>query len=149
MPKLFLVYLGGRTSKSNIELHDIQFAAGSKIEDTYQTLRERWFGNIKGLHIDSYLAIHHVDGFKVELKKEPFEGNQNLYFINFGGYDPDSIAELHQFGLFVASSPAEAKKRAKASLLVDSASQHKDDMFDIDDCFVVNEVDVLQQIHVQ
>ncbi len=28
----------------------------------------------------------------------------------------------------------------KAQLLVDSTDQHKDDMFDVDDCFVVNEV---------
>lgn len=81
-----------------------------------------------------------VDGHRVELRKEPFGGVQNLYFVNFGGYDPESISELHQFGLFVASSADEAKKRAKAKLLVGSVDQHKDDMFDVDDCFVVNEV---------
>lgn len=140
MTNLYLVYLGGRTPKSNIELHDIQFVTGSKIEDTYQTLREKWFGTVKGLHLDSYLALKFIDGFRIELKKEPFKGTQNLYFVNCGGYDPNCIAELHQFGLFVAASPNEAKKRALAGLLVDSVNQHKDDMFDVDDCFVVNEV---------
>ena len=81
-----------------------------------------------------------VDGYRIELRKEPFKGPHNLYFVNFGGYAPESIAELHQFGLFVAVSPDEAKKKAKAQLLVDSVDQHKDDMFDVDDCFVVNEV---------
>lgn len=52
MTNLYLVYLGGCRPKSNIELHDIQFVAGAKIEDTYQTLCERWFGNVKGLHLD-------------------------------------------------------------------------------------------------
>ena len=140
MMNLYLVYLGGRTSKCSIELHDVQFVAGSRIEDTYQTLCERWFGNVRGLHVDSYLAVRYVDGFRVELKSEPFSGDQKLYFVNFGGYDPQSIAELHQFGLFVATSPDEAKQRAKAALLVKSVHQHKDDMFDVDDCFVVNEV---------
>jgi len=140
MLNLYLVYLGGRTPKSNIELHDIQFVAGSKIEDTYETLRERWFGTVKGLHIDSYLAVKFVDGYRIELRKEPRTSSHNLYFVNFGGYDPENLAELHQFGLFVAVSPDEAKKKAKAQLLVDSVEQHKDDMFDVDDCFVVNEV---------
>ncbi|MBX7142967.1 MAG: DUF1543 domain-containing protein [Oligoflexia bacterium] len=140
MTNLFLVYLGGRTSKSNIELHDVQFVAGVKIEDTYQTLCERWFGNVKGLHVDSYLCVKFVDGYRVELRKEPSHSRYSLYFVNFGGYDPNSIAELHQFGLFVADSPEEAKRRAKSVLLVDVIEQHKDDMFDVDDCFVVNEV---------
>jgi hypothetical protein len=114
---LYLVYLGGRTPKSNIELHDIQFVAGSKIEDTYQTLCERWFGTVRGLHLDSYLALKFVDGHRVELKKERFNGSHNLYFGNFGGYDPRSIAELHEFGLFVAISPEEAKKNTHRAQL--------------------------------
>ncbi len=140
MTNLYLVYLGGRTSKSNIELHDIQFVAGSKIEDTYSVLCERWFGDVKGLHLDSYVAVKFVDGYRIELRKEPSNGPQNLYFVNFGGYDPESIAELHQFGLFVATSPGEARNRAKEQLLVGALEQHKDDLFDVDDCFVVHEV---------
>ena len=36
---LYLVVLGGRAEKANIELHDIRWVVGSKIEDTYDTLR--------------------------------------------------------------------------------------------------------------
>jgi hypothetical protein len=57
MPKLFLVYLGGGAPKSNIELHDGQFVAGETIEDTFEQLRQRWFGTVKGLHLDTYLEI--------------------------------------------------------------------------------------------
>jgi hypothetical protein len=112
----------------------------TSIEETYPTLRERWFGTVKGLHIDCYVAVKHVDGHRVELKSEPSNDAKRLYFVNFGGYDPKVITELHQFGLFVATSPDEAKSRAKEQLLVGSASPHRDDMFDVDDCFVVNEV---------
>ncbi len=138
--KLFLVYLGGRTSKSNIELHDVRFVACSKIEESYGILREAWFGDVKGLHIDSYMSVNFIDGFRIELKKKAFKGPENLYFVNMGGYDPQCIAELHEFGLFVATSSEEAKKKAKLKLLSKSVKQHKDDMFDVDDCFVVNEV---------
>ena len=51
---LYLVVLGGRANKANIELHDFRWVVGSKIEDTYPTLRRDWFGSPKGLHIDSY-----------------------------------------------------------------------------------------------
>ena len=51
---LFLVVLGGKANKANIELHDVRWVIGSKIEDTYDALREDWFGSFEGLHIDSY-----------------------------------------------------------------------------------------------
>ena len=54
---LYLVVLGGRAKKANIELHDVRWVVGSKIEDTYDTLRKDWFGSPKGLHIDSYKKI--------------------------------------------------------------------------------------------
>ena len=39
MSQLFIVYLGGSATTANIELHDIQFVIGDKIEDTYEQLR--------------------------------------------------------------------------------------------------------------
>ena len=58
---LYLVVLGGRAKKANIELHDVRWVVGSKIEDTYDTLRKDWFGSPKGLHIDSYKKIKYID----------------------------------------------------------------------------------------
>ena len=65
---LYLVVLGGRAKKANIELHDVRWVVGSKIEDTYDTLRKDWFGSPKGLHIDSYKKIQHIDGHKIKIK---------------------------------------------------------------------------------
>jgi len=64
---LYLVVLGGRAKKANIELHDVRWVVGSKIEDTYDTLRKDWFGSPKGLHIDSYKKIRYIDGYKINL----------------------------------------------------------------------------------
>ena len=64
---LYLVVLGGRSKKANIELHDVRWVVGSKIEDTYDTLRKDWFGSPKGLHIDSYKKIKFIDGYKINL----------------------------------------------------------------------------------
>ena len=64
---LYLVVLGGRAKKANIELHDVRWVVGSKIEDTFDTLRKDWFGSPKGLHIDSFKKIKHIDGYKINL----------------------------------------------------------------------------------
>jgi len=64
---LYLVVLGGRAEKANIELHDVRWVVVSKIEDTYDTLRKDWFGSPKGLHIDSYKKIKYIDGYKINL----------------------------------------------------------------------------------
>ena len=64
---LYLVVLGGRAKKANIELHDVWRVVGSKIEDTYDTLRKDWFGSPKGLHIDSYKKIKYINSYKINL----------------------------------------------------------------------------------
>ena len=64
---LYLVVLGGKAKKANIELHDVRWVVGSKIQDTYDTLRKDWFGSAQGLHIDSYKKIKYVDGYKINL----------------------------------------------------------------------------------
>ena len=137
---LFLVVLGGRAKNANVELHDVRWVIGSRIEDTYDRLRSEWFGILEGLHIDSYKKINYVDGYKINLKNvenkkiinnEPFNQNnteKNLWFINIGGYDPSSMQEKHEFGLVVASSSQDAKNRAKSKWLKGYKKKHKDDL---------------------
>ena len=155
---LFLVVVGGRSPKANIELHDVRWVIGSKIEDTFDQLRNDWFGADNGLHIDSYKKIDSIDGYKINLKnKENNESknkilkkekitNQKLWFVNIGGYDPSSMQEKHEFGLIVASSPSEAKTKAKSKWLIDCKKRHKDDISaikkftDVDDCEVINNI---------
>ena len=65
---LYLVVLGGRIRKANIELHDVRWVIGSNIQDTFDDLRKNWFGSISGLHIDSYKKVHTIDGYRINLK---------------------------------------------------------------------------------
>ena len=155
---LFLVVVGGRSPKANIELHDVRWVIGSKIEETFDQLRNDWFGAENGLHIDSYKKIDSIDGYKINLRnKENNEPknkifkkdkihNKKLWFVNIGGYDPSSMQEKHEFGLIVASSPSEAKTKAKSKWLIDCKKRHKDDISalkkftDVDDCEVINNI---------
>jgi len=155
---LYLVVLGGRAKKANIELHDVKWVVGSKIEDTYDSLRNDWFGSPKGLHIDSYKKIKYIDGYKINLinfekdnieKKQLLKKNKtkkNLWFINIGGYDPSCMQEKHEFGLVVASSKLEAKNIAKSKWLIGCKKKHKDDiaslemLFSCDDCELIKKI---------
>ena len=148
---LFLVVVGGRAPKANIELHDVRWVIGSTIEETFDDLRKSWFGSIKGLHIDSYKKISSIDGFKINLKKNDKQNKhlnkekylrKKLWFVNIGGYDPNCMQEKHQFGFVVAETSTEAKNKAKSKWLIGFQQKHKDDIFclkmfsDIDDCEV-------------
>ena len=135
-----MVVLGGRAEKANIELHDVRWVIGSKIEDTYDTLRKDWFGSPKGLHIDSYKKIRYIDGYKINLidaekykkdKKQLVKKNKAkkyLWFVNIGGYKPTSMQEKHEFGLVAASTKLEAKNIAKSKWLIGCKKKHKDDL---------------------
>ena len=156
---LFLVVLGGRAKKANVELHDVRWVIGSRIEDTFEVLRRDWFGIIDGLHIDSYKRINYVDGYRINLKKTEndklkkvklFKENIpqcNLWFVNIGGYDPSSMQEKHEFGIVAASSSIEAKNRAKSKWLNGYKKKHKDDttplsdLWTYDDCEIISKID--------
>ena len=155
---LYLVVLGGRAEKANIELHDVRWVVGSRIEDTYDSLRNNWFGTSKGLHIDSYKKIQYIDSHKINLiniEKDKIEKRQlkinkakkYLWFVNLGGYNPASMQEKHEFGLVVASNKLEAKNRAKSKWLIGCKKKHKDDitslemLFSCDDCALIKKVD--------
>ncbi len=141
---LFLVVLGGRTDRSLIELHDVRFVAGRSIEDTYPELRRQWFGRRRGLHLDSYMAVHCIDGWRITLELEPPSEKQRLWFVNLGAYQPDSLAELHRFGLVVAPSLQAAKATAKKRWLLDALQQHKDDLSAVDDCLAIEQLSLTE-----
>tara|TARA_Y100000991_G_scaffold126268_1_gene95085 strand:+ start:247 stop:414 length:168 start_codon:yes stop_codon:yes gene_type:complete len=44
---LYLVVVGGKTPKANIEQHDVRWVVGSRIEDTFDQLRKDWFGYMR------------------------------------------------------------------------------------------------------
>ncbi|MGD2168705.1 MAG: DUF1543 domain-containing protein [Chlamydiota bacterium] len=152
--KLFAVYLGGRADRCNIELHDVVFVAGSSIEETYPLLAKKWFGNLKGFHIDSYVELQNIDGYKIELSQSPPKDHslKKLYFINLGAYKPGEFTEYHQSTFYVADSAPDAIRRAKSELCQGLQTVHKDDVvtldkvsdpvdFDVDDVLELREVD--------
>jgi len=91
---LFVVMLGGKHPRARIEVHDVVFAVADTLQATYPQLRDAWFGSPKGVHIDSWMAVDGVDGWKVELSHlAPHSDAPRLYFINLGGYEAIASAK--------------------------------------------------------
>jgi hypothetical protein len=136
--KLFAVYLGGRAPRANTELHDIVFAVGVRIEDTYEQLLDQWFGAPEGLHIDSWLELDVVDGWAIGLADSPVAHREKLFLVNLGAYNAEDFAELHAVSFHVKARAADAKAAALSRHFTAGVTQpHRDDLIDVDDCLAV------------
>ena len=150
---LFLVVLGGRALRSNIEMHDVRWVLGESIEDTFPELRKQWIGKINGLHIDSYKRIEYVDGYKIDITKynkknliHQEEEDKSLWFINLGGYDPKKMYEEHEFTLVVAKKAIDAKKKAKMNWNSNLKNKHNDDYSIINNFEQVDDIHSIKKI---
>lgn len=139
---LFVVMLGGKHPRARIEVHDVVFAAADTLQGTYPQLREAWFGSAKGVHIDSWMAVDGVDGWKVELSHlAPQADAHRLYFINLGGYEAESFGEAHHYLLVVARNKQEAKSQGKQQMRRHWSQAHTDAVLDVDDCLPIDLAD--------
>lgn len=135
---LFVVFLGGRHPRAKIEVHDVVFVNAKCLDETFEDLRKEWFGDQRGLHVDSWMQVDGVEGWKVEFSDlAPASGSPHLYFINVGGYDSRGFGEAHDYVLLVAYSKAEAHAKSKQMILNGWRGQHTDAIFDVDDCLPI------------
>lgn len=149
---LFLIVLGGRPPGRNVEQHDVMFAVGEKLEDTFVAAQRHW---PVGVHIDSSMIVNEVDGYRVNLQRrvdlaEGQDGRPKLYFINLGGYRENDLEEYHKKLVIAAESLDEAKQKAKQDVFFTQGLSQKDALthiddkmalfgFDVDDALVIDE----------
>lgn len=60
---------GGKHPKAKVEVHDVAFVVADTLQAAYPALREAWFGSAAGLHIDGWMKVDGVEGWKVELSR--------------------------------------------------------------------------------
>lgn len=144
--KLFMAVLGGNCGNSNIEVHDVRFVVGESIDACLDQLRREWYGDAKGLHLDSYTEVNEVDGYRVEISLQaPAADAAKLFFVNVGGYLPGKYLEFHDIGLYGCHSSNQAKQLALKKLLTRYEQSHRDDLYDVDNCI---ELDLLGRHYV-
>lgn len=146
MPSLFIVMLGGRHAHARTEVHDVILAVGEGLQQVYPQLKQAWFGEQKGLHIDAWAQINGVEfeGKSYQLQfshAAPAQDQQKLYLINLGGYDPREFGELHRYVLVVAQNELVAKARGKQYFSQQWRQPHVDRVLEVDDCIAIDVVD--------
>lgn len=147
MMKLFALYIGGEHPRANIELHDMRFVAAPSIRETYDELRNQWWGTPDSLHLDCWAELEHADGYDVELKPEPFDGEEKLYYVNLGGYDGTDFIERHKNVFVVATNLAAAKSRALQANR-GWMQLHRDDLYEAEQAFSLADAVAEQRLHI-
>ncbi|MDQ2148111.1 DUF1543 domain-containing protein [Alcaligenaceae bacterium C4P045] len=138
---LFVVMLGGRHPRANIEVHDVVFTAAPSLPDAHALLKRQWFGDPGSVHIDSWMCVDGVDGFKVTFSDLPPDVEEpRLFFVNVGGYEQGIFGELHNYLLLPARSVKEAKSLAKRRLPSAWTMTHVDAVQDVDDCIPIEHI---------
>lgn len=143
MSNLFMVMLGGRHARANTEVHDVVFTVGETLEETYPQLKNAWFAEQKGLHIDAWMQIKCVKNagknYQIQLSHAQASILENkLWLINLGGYDVREFGELHRYILIIAENADLAKQRGKAHFAQHWQKQHTDRVVDVDDCVPID-----------
>lgn len=143
MDKLFAVYLGGDCKGARIELHDLVFAIAPNVKASFPQLKKLWFGTKGTVHVDAWVELSKVDGYKVLVKKpkasQKIETSKKLYALNVGCYNKTMFGEEHHFFFLVGKNKNEVKARAKA-LVVDRELTHIDNFIDVDDIIELSKI---------
>ena len=131
------------------EQHDIFFGIGSSLKELVPDMKEFWQEAKGRIHIDAWQKVTIVDGFTIEIvsKEEKLEQEEQLFFLNLGGYKEDEFEEYHYKVLVVAKTKAEAIKKAKQTTfykhcVFKGAESHIDDKYgvDVDDIHNIEEI---------
>ena len=139
--RLFVVMLGGRHARANTEVHDVVFAVAPGIEQSYPQLRQQWFGDAAGLHLDSWMTVDGVEQWQVRLSADvPAADALRLYFVNLGGYVAGEFGEAHRYLLVVADDPVDAKRKALRQAGAAWIKPHRDALFEVDSCLPVGPI---------
>ena len=143
--QLYRVMLGGRAPGATVELHDVVFAVGTDLKSLYGQLREAWFGDRAGLHIDAWQVIAGVDGWRVRLDETmPDPAAPKLFFVNLGGYIAGRFGEEHRYELVVAADAAAAKAAALARVRAAGWDKpHRDALVEVDGCLHIGAIGAL------
>ncbi len=132
---------------ANIELHDMRFVVAKSMKQTHDELRRQWWGAPESLHIDCWAEITRADGYKVELRPDPFPGRERLYFVNLGGYEPNEFAERHQNVFVVADTLTKAKSKAM-NAVQGWSDLHRDEMYEAEHAFCLDDATRDERLHI-
>jgi hypothetical protein len=150
--KLYMVMLGCTPKGRFTEQHDIFFGIGNSLKELIPGMKAFWPEAKGKIHIDAWREVTAVNNYSIAIvPKNPITNNENLFFINLGGYKENEFEEYHYKTLAVAESLGKAAKIAKATTFYKhysfpGATSHIDDKYGIDVDDIHNVADILAPI---
>ncbi len=148
--KLFMILIGCKPKGRHTEQHDIFFGIAAELRDLIPEMLSFWPEAEGDMHVDGWREVTQVDGqdIKVALRTDALASNQNnLFFINLGGYKKDEFEEFHYKMVVAAAEKSTAIKAAKQTAFFkhthfEGANAHIDDQYgiDVDDVYRIEEV---------
>jgi hypothetical protein len=147
--KLYMVMLGCRPAGRFTEQHDIFFGIGENLKALIPKMKAFWPEAKGKIHVDVWREVTVVDGFTVEVIAKEYElvSENELFFINLGGYKENEFEEFHYKMLVVGNQMSDAVKKSKETTFYKhcgfkGATSHIDDKFgvDVDDIYNVKEI---------
>ena len=148
--KLYMLLLGSKAPKRNVEQHDYFFGIARSLKELVPEIKAFWPEAGNSIHVDGWREVNSVDGHavKVLLKNDEIPASpKKLFFINLGGYQADKLEEQHYIVLTVQDDRALAIKDAKKTVFfktnsVKGANSHIDEKYgiDVDDIYRIEEI---------
>jgi len=149
-PKLYMLLLGSKAPKRNVEQHDYFFGIATSLKELVPEIKAFWPEAGASIHVDGWREVNQVDGYEIKiLPREAADqpAVHKLFFTNLGGYQSGKLAEQHYIVLSVKDDRASAIQHAKKSVFfktnsIKGANAHIDEKYgiDIDDIYRVEEI---------
>ena len=145
-----MIMLGCTPKGRFTEQHDIFFGIGSSLKELVPDMNAFWHEAKGRIHIDAWQKVTYVDSFTIEIvaNNENLVQEEQLFFLNLGGYKEGEFEEYHYKVLVVAKTKAEAIKKAKQTTFYKhfgfkGAESHIDDQYGVDVDDIHNIEDIL------
>jgi hypothetical protein len=148
--KLFMVLLGSKAPKRNVEQHDYFFGIARSITELVPDMKAFWPEAGASLHIDGWREVTNVDGYAISIvprSAHQQDTHEKLFFINLGGYQSNKLSEQHYTVLTVQSDRAIAVQESKKTVFyktntLKGANSHVDEKYgiDVDDIYKIEEI---------
>ncbi len=149
-PKLFLLLLGSKAPKRNVEQHDYFFGIAHNLKELIPDIKAFWPEAGDSIHIDAWREVNKVNDYeiKIALKNEKAVVSENkLFFINLGGYQANKLEEQHYAILSVQNDRSLAISESKKTFFyktntLEGANSHVDDKYgiDVDDVYQIEDI---------
>lgn len=116
--QLFMLKIGARPQGRLIEQHDVMFVIANSLSEVIPVVNQQWAEVKNKWHLDAWRAVNRVGDFHIQLTEKASladnsTDNNQLYFVNLGGYLPNQFEEFHYKTLVVSESISKATAQVK------------------------------------